>query len=98
MNCLFVTPEQVRGDKSACGVTKVKNTKNKGLLSPKKQDIKKRRYWKYRLYMLNSGLAIHAKNTVPEHTKRGVVAQVHFCESSQSVTTKTSIHKLFFKC
>jgi len=42
--------------------------------------------------MLNSGLAIHAKNTVPEHTKRGVVAQVLFCESSQSVTTKTSIH------
>ena len=44
--------------------------------------------------MLNSGLAIHATNTVPEHTKRGVVAQVHFCESSQSVTTKTSIQKL----
>lgn len=48
---------------------------------------------KYRLYMLNSGLAILAKNTIPEHTKRGVVAQILFCESSQSVTTKTSIHK-----
>lgn len=45
--------------------------------------------------MLNSGLAILAKNTIPEHTKRGVVAQVLFCESSQSVTTKTSIHKSF---
>lgn len=41
--------------------------------------------------MLNSGLAILAKNTIPEHTKRGVVAQVHFCESSQSVTTRSSI-------
>ncbi|OGT37330.1 MAG: hypothetical protein A3F12_06120 [Gammaproteobacteria bacterium RIFCSPHIGHO2_12_FULL_38_14] len=48
---------------------------------------------KYRHNMLNSGLAIHAKNTVPEHTKRGVVAQVPFCESSQSVTTRGSIHK-----
>lgn len=44
--------------------------------------------------MLNSGLAIHAKNTVPEHTKRGVVAQVPFCESSQSVTTESSIPNL----
>ncbi len=43
--------------------------------------------------MLNSGLAILAKNTIPEHTKRGVVAQVLFCESSQSVTTKPSIQK-----
>jgi len=32
-------------------------------------------------YMLNSGLAIHAKNTVPEHTKRGVVAQVLFARA-----------------
>lgn len=39
--------------------------------------------------MLNSGLAILAKNTIPEHTKRGVVAQVLFCESSQSVTTRS---------
>lgn len=38
--------------------------------------------------MLNSGLAILAKNTIPEHTKRGVVAQILFCESSQSVTTR----------
>ncbi len=52
----------------------------------------------YRPYMLNSGLAIHAKNTVPEHTKRGVVAQVLFCESSQSVTTETSIHKADTPC
>ncbi len=56
--------------------------------------MKKRRYSRYRLHMLNSGLAILAKNTIPEHTKRGVVAQVLFCESSQSVTTKTSIQKL----
>lgn len=42
--------------------------------------------------MLNSGLAILATNTIPEHTKRGVVAQILFCESSQSVTTKAIIH------
>lgn len=30
--------------------------------------------------MLNSGKAIHAEKSIPEHTKRGVVAQVHFCE------------------
>lgn len=47
--------------------------------------------------MLNSGLAILAKNTIPEHTKRGVVAQIHFCESSQSVTTRPSIQTLFKK-
>lgn len=41
--------------------------------------------------MLNSGLAVLAKNTIPEHTKRGVVAQILFCESSQSVTTIESI-------
>src|SRR3990167_7104528 len=59
---------------------------------------KKGRYSKVPPYMLNSGLAIHAKNTVPEHTKRGVVAQVLFCESSQSVTTKQSIQKSFISC
>lgn len=48
--------------------------------------------------MLNSGLAIHAKNAVHEHTKRGVVAQVLFCESSQSVTTKGSIPKSVYLC
>jgi hypothetical protein len=42
-------------------------------------------------YMLNSGLAILAKNTIPEHTKRGVVAQVLFCEVVKSLTTKSSI-------
>jgi len=25
-------------------------------------------------------MAIRAKNSIPEHTKRGVVAQIHFCE------------------
>lgn len=49
---------------------------------------KKRRYQRHRRKMLNSGQALHAQKTVPEHTKRGVVAQVLFCESSQSVTTK----------
>jgi hypothetical protein len=44
--------------------------------------------------MFNSGLAILAKNTIPEHTKRGVVAQVLFCESSQSVTTRLIILNL----
>jgi hypothetical protein len=43
--------------------------------------------------MLNSGLAILATNTIPEHTKRGVVAQILFCESSQSVNTKAIIHR-----
>lgn len=46
------------------------------------REIKKRAVFWNTAHMLNSGLAILAKNTVPEHTKRGVVAQVLFCESS----------------
>jgi hypothetical protein len=44
--------------------------------------------------MLNSGLAILANNTVPEHTKRGVVAQVLFCEAVKSLTTRNSITQI----
>lgn len=58
-------------------------------------DEKKGQYRGTARNMLNSGLAILATNTIPEHTKRGVVAQILFCESSQSVTTKRSIQKTF---
>jgi hypothetical protein len=51
-----------------------------------------------RLKILQLFQAIRAQNAILEHTKRGVIAQIHFCESSQSVATKKNYTHLFKDC